>query len=251
MKVYIVGCGPGDPMLLTLKAKQIIEEADMLIYAGSLINKEILKFAKEGAQLFDSAKLDLEQIEALLKKAKDKNQTVGRLHSGDPAIYGAINEQIAVLNKLGIDFEVVPGVSSFLAAAASLKTELTAPGISQTIIITRMSGRTPVPDSESLKELAKHKSTMCIFLSIQKIDEVIAEIRNSYPENTPVAIVYKASRKDELIIKGTLSNIAGKVNKAQVLKTALIIVGESINNQDNVSKLYDKAFSHMYRKART
>ncbi len=247
MKAYFIGCGPGDPELLTIKGKKIIEQADVVIYAGSLVDKKILSYTKTGAALHDSAALNLEQIAVLFKEAKEKDQMVARLHSGDPAIYGAINEQIAVLDKLGIDYEVIPGVSSFLAAAASLKTELTAPEISQTIIITRLPGRTPVPEAESLKSLAAHKATICVFLSIHKIDEVVDELLTGYSNETPVAVVYKASREDELIIKGTLADITAKVSEAQISKTALIIVGESIHNQENVSKLYDKSFSHEYR----
>lgn len=221
----------------------------MIIYAGSLVDKTILEFAKENASAFDSAKLNLEGLKSLYIKAWENGQIVARLHSGDPSIYGAINEQIALLEELGIEYEVVPGVSSFVAAAAALKTELTAPEISQTIIITRLSGRTPVPEAENLKELAKHNATMCIFLSVHKIKEVVKELGKGYSKQTPVAVVYRASRDDEQIIRGTIQTITEEIKKAGVSKTALIIVGEAINNQENVSKLYNKAFSHMYRES--
>ena len=249
MKVYFIGCGPGDKDLLTLKAKSLIEKSDVIIYAGSLIDKDILSFAKVSASLHDSAKLNLDQLTTLFNQAKEDNKLVARLHSGDTALYGAINEQIAILDELNIDYEVVPGVSSFLAAAASLKTELTAPDISQSVIITRISGKTKVPEAESLSSFAKHKATICIFLSIHKIDEVVDELLSGYTQSTPIAVGYKASRSEELIIRSSLGDIAKKVKDAKVSKTALIIVGEALNNKNNFSKLYDKKFAHMFREA--
>jgi len=248
MKLYFIGAGPGDPELLTVKAKRIIHTADIIIYAGSLVNPEILKFAKKTTLIYDSSKLNLEQIIKIIKNAKNTNKVVARLHTGDPSIYGAIQEQITWCEKEKIDFEAVPGVSSFCAAAAALKQELTLPNVSQTVIITRLSGRTKVPKKENLESLAKIKATLIIFLSIDKIDEIVKQLLCGYNKNTPVAIVAKASWNDEKIIKGTLKDIAAKVKKEKINRQALIFVGDVLKRKDfQKSKLYDKNFSHSYR----
>jgi precorrin-4/cobalt-precorrin-4 C11-methyltransferase len=247
MKVYIIGAGPGDPELLTIKAKKIIENADVIIYAGSLINPKILRHAKPEAKLYNSAKMDLEEIIEIISKAARNKKIVARLHSGDPSIYGAIQEQMELLGENGIAYEVVPGISSFLAAAASLGREYTIPGISQTVIITRLEGRTKVPEKERLSTLAKHRASMCIFLSVQMIDKVVKELKEGYTDDTPVAVIYKASWKDERVILGRLKDITGKVKDEKIDKTALILVGDFLRFIGKKSKLYDKEFSHSFR----
>ncbi|MFQ6051317.1 MAG: precorrin-4 C(11)-methyltransferase [Candidatus Hydrothermarchaeota archaeon] len=247
MKVYFIGAGPGDPDLLTIKAKKVIEESDVIIYAGSLINPEILKYAKKDADLFDSSGMTLEEIKEVIYEAVNNKKTVARIHSGDPSIYGAIQEQIDFLEEKKIEFEIIPGVSSFLSAAASLKREYTIPEVSQTLIITRISGRTKVPEKESLRELSRHKASMCIFLSAHMIDEVVNELINFYDENTPVAVVYKASLPDEKIVHGNLGNIAEKVKNERIERKALILVGDFLMSKGKRSKLYDKDFTHSFR----
>ena len=250
MKVYFIGAGPGDPQLLTLKAAKIIKKADILIYAGSLINKDIIKFAKKEAQLYDSSGMSLEEILRVIKKAKPTGKIVARIHSGDPSVYGAIQEQMDWCEVEEIDYCVIPGVSSFQAAAASLKQELTLPGVSQTVILTRISGRTKVPEKEDLQKLAQSRSTMVIFLSVQEISRVIKKLKDSYELNTPVAVIEKASFPQERKIIGTLQNIARKVKKAKVTRQALIIIGDVLSKNYQKSKLYDKNFGHMFRKKR-
>lgn len=250
MKIYFIGAGPGDPELLTLKAKKILEDSDIVIYAGSLINKEILKFAKKDASLYDSSTMDLEEIFKICGEAKRTGKTVARIHSGDLSIYSALQEQLDWCEKEGIDSEVIPGVSSFQAAAATLKQELTLPGVSQTLILTRISGRTEVPAKEDLKDLARTKATMAIFLSIQEIERVVDQLKNGYGEDTPVAVVEKASWPEERKIIGTLGNIAEKVKQAGIKRQALIIVGDVLGKAYQKSKLYNANFEHGFRKKR-
>ena len=248
-KVYFVGAGPGDPELLTLKAKRIIGEADVLIYAGSLVNPKILIHKKSEAISYDSASMDLKEIMTIISGEIKRGRTVARIHSGDPAIYGAIQEQIALLEKKGISYEIIPGVSSVFAAAAALKKELTIPELSQTIILTRISGRTKVPPRESIVKLAQPQATMAIFLSITRIEKVVAELLTSYPPDTPVAVVYKASWPDEKIIKGTLVTIVKKVHKSAIKRQAIILVGKALDDGiiKTRSKLYDEGFTHGFR----
>lgn len=248
--VYFIGAGPGDPELLTLKAKKIIEKSDVIIYAGSLVNRKILKFAKSNAKIYDSAKMNLEQITKIIKETQTANKTVARLHTGDPSIYGAIQEQMDFCRKQGIGYDVIPGVSSFCASAASLKQELTLPGISQTVILTRISGRAKVPKKEDLERLAKIRATLIIFLSVDRIAEIVNKLFSGYSKDTPAAVVYRASWPDEKIISGTLSNIAVKVKKAGIKKQALIFVGEVLGKTDfKKSSLYNKTFFHGFRKS--
>ncbi|WP_025436524.1 precorrin-4 C(11)-methyltransferase [Peptoclostridium acidaminophilum] len=246
-KVHFIGAGPGDPELLTIKGKRLLEEADVIIYAGSLVNPQLLEAAKPGCSIYDSAGMTLEQVIETMREAAGGGMSIARLHTGDPSIYGAIREQIDELDRLGIECEVVPGVSSFTASAAALKKEFTLPDISQTVICTRLEGRTPVPESESLESLASHRASMAIFLSVHMIDEVARRLIPHYGESAPVAIVQKASWSDQKIVTGTLSNIAKKAREAGIEKTAQILVGEFLGDEYSRSKLYDPDFSHGYR----
>ncbi|MGI0082974.1 MAG: precorrin-4 C(11)-methyltransferase [Nitrosopumilaceae archaeon] len=249
-KVYFVGSGPGDPDLLTIKAKKLIQKANTLVYSGSLLNPKILKFCKN-AELHDASKLVREEIFDILKKNALKGKFVVRLHDGDPSIYGAIREQIDNLKRIGIESEVVPGVSSVLASAATLGTELTLPGVTQTIIITRPESRTLVPKRESISELAKHRATMVFYLGVHLISDIVKEaIAGGYPISTPAAVVYRASWNDEKIIRGTLKDIAQRTRKEKITRTAIVIIGDIIKPKSyEYSRLYDKTFSHGYRKA--
>ena len=247
--VYFIGAGPGDPDLITVKGKRVIEEADRIIYAGSLVNPQILEGAKPEARIYNSASMTLEEVVETIKKAEKEGLVTVRLHTGDPSLYGAVREQMTELEKRGIQYEVIPGVSSFLAAGAALKREYTLPGVSQSVILTRMEGRTPVPEKESLEELAKHGSTMVIFLSVGQIRELCRRLKKGgYGSDTPAAVVYKASWEDEIVIQGTLRDLAEKVEAAGIRKTALVVVGEFLGDSFELSKLYDPCFSHEYRK---
>ncbi len=252
-KVYIVGGGPGDPELLTLKAKRIIESADLVIFADSLVPPEIVEFAKESAQVIGSKELNLDEIMELELTAVREGKTVARVQSGDPSIYGAILEQMRILDKEGIDYEIIPGVSAAFAAAAVLRSELTVPEKSQTVILTRMEGRVAMPQGEQLKDLAAHGCTMVIFLSITRMTKVVRELTSSgYTEDTPVAVVYRVGWPDELVIRGTLKDIAGKVRAAKITLQALIIVGDAVDPgldaAGAVSHLYSSDYTHRYRK---
>ncbi|SHJ84235.1 precorrin-4 C(11)-methyltransferase [Paramaledivibacter caminithermalis] len=250
MKVYFIGAGPGDPELITLKGAKKIAEADIIIYAGSLVNKEVIEKRKKEAEVYNSASMTLDEVIEVMEKGIKKGKLIARVHTGDPSIYGAIREQMDILEEKGIEYEVIPGVSSFLAAAASIKKEFTLPGVSQTIILTRMEGRTPVPEKESIEALAKHRATMCLFLSVHMIQKLVDRLLTSYSPDTPIAVIQKASWKDEKIVMGTLENIADKVEKAEIKKTAQILVGDFLGDKYELSKLYDKNFSHEYRKAK-
>jgi precorrin-4/cobalt-precorrin-4 C11-methyltransferase len=248
--VYFVGAGAGDPELITVKGRKLLDAADVIIYAGSLVNPALLEGVK--AQIHDSAGMTLDEIIDIVKEFHEKGKLVVRLHTGDPAFYGAISEQIERLRQLEIPYEVVPGVSSAMAGAAALGQELTIPEISQTVIFTRIEGRTPVPEKEKLSGLAGHQTTMVIFLSVGMIEKVRQELLEGYPEDTPVAVVEKVSWPEERIIRGTLMDLAEKVQEAGIKKTALIYVGEALRaSQEQLqkeSKLYHKDFKHEYRK---
>lgn len=249
--VFFVGCGPGDPELITVKAKKLIQKADVVVYSGSLIPEPILKMCKKG-KLHDAAKLVREEIFDLLYKNAKKDRLVVRLHDGDPSIYGAIKEQIDNLEKKGIKSIVVPGVTAFLASAAALGIQLTLPGVTQTIIVTRAESRTKVPKREKISELAKHKATLIFYLSIQLVSKLVTEaIAGGYKKSTLVAVVYRASWPDQKIIKGTLGDIAKKVRDEKITRTAIVIISDVIDPETyEYSKLYDKKFSHGYRKAK-
>ncbi len=250
-QVHIVGAGPGDPELITRKGYRLVQEADVVIYAGSLVNPAILEACKEGCEIHNSASMSLDDVLEVTKARVAEGKTVVRLHTGDPAIYGAIQEQMDALKEMGITYDVTPGVSSFLATAAALQQEYTLPNVTQTVIITRMEGRTPMPEKEKLSMLASHGATMCIFLSVQMIDKVAAElIEGGYDKTTPVAIVVKASWPDQRIIRGTLETIADVVAEEGVIRQAMIVVSRVLDTDYELSKLYDKGFAHMYRDAK-
>ena len=245
--VVFLGAGPGDPELITLKGRRLLDTADVVVYAGSLVNVALLDGIK--ASCHDSASLDLEAIMDLMARGYEKGQRVVRLHTGDPAIYGAIREQMQWLDGRQIPYEVVPGVSSAFASAAALKVELTVPEVTQTVIFTRQAGRTPVPERESLRNLARAQASMCIFLSVSLMGTVVADlIAGGYPPETPIAVVEKASWPDQQIVRGTLADIAETIKNSQIKKTAMIVVGPALSQESTiVSKLYDAAFSHEYR----
>lgn len=256
-KVYFIGAGPGDPELLTLKGKRIIEQADVIIYADSLVNPMVCQSARPDAKIHGSSALTLGEITRLMIDAAAQGQTVARVHTGDPSIYGAVREQMEVLEGHGIAYEVVPGVSSIFAAAASLGVELTVPDLSQTVIITRLEGRTPVPPKENLSSLAEHQATLVLFLSVAMIEEVVKQLlEGGYVADTPVAVVQRASWVDERTVRGTLSDIAFRVRDAGVERQALILVGWALGQgrqasiPGKLSRLYDENFAHGYRKDR-
>lgn len=245
--IYFVGAGPGDPELLTLRGQQLLQNCECCIYAGSLVNQAVLDHLPSDAERHDSAEMDLEKIIEICRTRHADGADVVRLHSGDPSIYGAIGEQIRELNRWDIPCEVIPGVSSFQAAAAALPTELTAPEVSQTIILTRTSGRTPMPAPQRLEKLAASRATLCIFLSIHKVDEVTDTLIPYYGEDCPAAVVYHASWPDQQVLRDTLSDIAERVEKADITRSALILVGEALSEPEASSRLYDGTFTHGFR----
>ena len=248
--VNFVGAGSGAADLITLRGKRLLEEADVIIYAGSLINPELLSFARPDCELYNSAYLDLDRVMEIISESEKQGKAIVRLHTGDPCLYGAIREQMDRLDKLGISYEICPGVSSFCGAAAALKAEYTLPDVSQTVIITRMAGRTAVPEKESISALAAHGSTMVIFLSTAMLSELSVElIKGGYSENTPAAIVYKATHPDERVCRCTVGTLAETAEKYDIRKTALITVGYFLGDDYSLSKLYDKSFSTEFRKA--
>ena len=248
--IYFIGAGPGDPELITLKGRRLIDEADVIIFAGSLVNPKVLDGHKESAKIYDSAYMDLDEVTKVEIEAEKAGLKVVRVHTGDPSIYGAIREQMDILEKEGIEYEVVPGVSSFVATAAALKKEYTLPDVSQTVIITRMEGRTPMPPREKLKDLASHHASMCIFLSVGFMDELCKTlIEGGYEPDTPIAVVYKASWPEQKIVIGTLSDMPQKAKEANISKTAMTVVGGFLGDKYSLSKLYDKHFSTEFRKA--
>lgn len=249
--VFFVGCGPGDPELITVKAKKLIQKADVVVYSGSLIPPAILKLCKKG-KLYDASRLVREEIFEVLYKNAKKDKLVVRLHDGDPSIYGAIKEQIDNLQEKGISSMVIPGVTAFLASAAALGTQLTLPGVTQTIIVTRAESRTKVPKREKISELAKHKATLIFYLSVHLLSDIVKEsIAGGYKKTTPVAVVYRASWKDQKIVKGTLGDIVKKIRNEKITKTAIVIISNVIDSKSyEYSKLYDKKFSHGYRKSK-
>ncbi len=251
--VYFVGSGPGDPELITIKAKNLIEQADIIVYSGSLLNPKILEYTKKDAQLYDAALLDREKIYSILRDSTKQGKLAIRFHDGDPGLFSTIREQIDKLEKDGLRCIVVPGITAILGAAAAMNLELTLPGNTQTLIITRAEFRTPVPDREKISELAKHGATMVFYLSVHLISDIVEEILKGgiYNKETPAAVVYRATWKDQKIIKGTLGNIVNKTKESKIIKTALIIVGDVLAPTNyQFSKVYDAGFTHGYRMAK-
>ena len=248
--IEIVGAGPGDPELISVRGKQMLERADLILYAGSLVPVELTYYAKAGATVRSSASLTLEEQFALMKEFYDKGLFVVRLHTGDPCIYGAIQEQMAFFDRYGMRYHITPGISSFLAAAAALHSQFTIPEKTQTIILTRGEGRTPMPEKEKLHLLARSQSTMCIFLSASIAEEVQSELMRHYPPETPVAVCYHLTWKDEKIFRGKLEDLAAIIKEKQLTLTTLIVVGEAVGNRSGLSKLYSGHFTHLFRKGK-
>jgi precorrin-4/cobalt-precorrin-4 C11-methyltransferase len=249
--IYFVGAGPGAVDLITMRGAKLLAMADAIIYAGSLVNSELLEYAKKDCQIYDSAAMDFDQVLEVLTKHHRVGHQVVRLHTGDPSLYGAIREQMDVLTDLGIPFAVVPGVSAFSGAAAALQAEYTLPGVSQSVIITRMAGRTPVPKEEQLAKLASHGATLILFLSSGLLEQVQTELLSGgYSLDTPAAIVYKATWPEEKVIRCTVGTLARAAQENGITKTALITVGNFLGHNYERSKLYDPDFSHAYREAR-
>lgn len=249
--VHFVGAGPGAPDLITLRGKKLLEQADVIIYAGSLVNPALLEEKKEGCQVYNSAVMTLEQVLAVMEQAEKAGLDVVRLHTGDPCLYGAIREQMDALDQMGIAYDDCPGVSSFSGAAAALNMEYTLPDVSQSVIITRMAGRTPVPERESIASFAAHRATMVVFLSTGLLEELSRElVAGGYTEDTPAAIVYKASWPEEKTFRCTVGTLAQTAKENGITKTALMIIGDAVT-QGNYrrSDLYHPAFSTEYRKA--
>ncbi|MGI5922211.1 MAG: precorrin-4 C(11)-methyltransferase [Syntrophomonadaceae bacterium] len=248
--VNFVGAGPGAADLITVRGQKLLKEADVIIYAGSLVNPEHLKLAKPGCQIYNSASMTLEEVIAVMKDAEAQGKMTVRLHSGDPSIYGAIREQMDLLEQSGIEYDVVPGVSSCFGAAASLKAEYTLPDITQTVIITRMEGRTPVPEKEEISLLAQHQATMVIFLSTGLLEPLRERLLiGGYQGDTPAAIVYKATWPDEKIFRCTVDTLPQVARENGITKTALIVVGKFLGDSYDRSKLYDPVFTHEFRAA--
>ncbi len=248
--VHIVGAGPGAPDLITVRGKELLERADVIIYAGSLVNPALLEYRKAQCHVYDSAKMTREEVIAVMAEAERQGKMTVRLHTGDPCIYGAIREQMDELEVRGIPYDVCPGVSSFCGAASALKMEYTLPQVTQSVIITRMAGRTPVPDRESIASFAAHGATMVIFLSTGMLDQLSEElIKGGYLPNTPAAIVYKATWEDEKTINCTVESLGASAIREYIKKTALILVGNAVaQNGYERSKLYDPVFTTEYRK---
>ncbi|MBO7429417.1 MAG: precorrin-4 C(11)-methyltransferase [Spirochaetia bacterium] len=248
--IHFVGAGCGATDLITLRGKRHIENADVIIYAGSLINKELLQYAKKECALYDSAKMTLEEIIDVISVAERDGLVTVRLHTGDPSLYGAIGEQMRELERLGIEYDITPGVSAFSGAAASLKTEYTLPDVSQTVIITRAAGRTDVPERENLRSLASHGATMVLYLSTGLLEKVSEDlIAGGYDAGTPAAIIYKATWPDEKVFRCTVGNLRQTAKANGITKTALIAVGKFLESSFSRSCLYDPGFSTEFREA--
>ena len=249
--ISIVGAGSGAADLITVRGARLLGQADVIVYAGSLVNPQLLSYAKEGCEIHNSAKMTLEEVVDVMAKAHFLGQNVVRLHTGDPSIYGAIREQMDALRQKNIPFEVVPGVSSFCGAAAALQAEYTLPGVSQTVIITRAAGRTPVPEKENIRSLAAHRATMAIFLSAGLLEQLTEDlVEGGYPPETPAAIVYKATWPDEKVCICQVSTLAETAQKEGINKTALILVGDFLGQQYDRSLLYHPHFTTGFREGK-
>jgi precorrin-4/cobalt-precorrin-4 C11-methyltransferase len=247
--IWFVGAGPGDPELITVRGRRLLGEADVVVYAGSLVPLAVLTWTRDGCELHDSASMTLAEQINVMTAAHAAGKAVVRLHTGDPSLYGAIGEQMRCLRERGVEFAVVPGVSSFVAAAAALPAELTAPGVSQTVIITRQAGRTPVPAGQEIAGLAAHGATMAIFLSAGDLSGTVAALREHYPAATAAAVVQRASWPEQLVLRGTLETIAAQAQAAGVERTAMVLVGDALKSEGEASLLYDPGFTHGYREA--
>lgn len=246
--INFVGAGPGAVDLITVRGKKLLEEADVIIYAGSLVNPELLAYAREDCEIHNSASMTLEEVIEVMKAGHQAGKAVVRLHTGDPAIYGAIREQFDLLEEARIPYRTTPGVSSAFGAAAAVGAEYTLPDVSQTVILTRMEGRTPVPEKEEISLLASHGASMVIFLSTGMLEELTGRlIQGGYTADTPAAIVYKATWPDEKVVRSTVGQLAEAARNENISKTALILVGEFLGNRYERSKLYDPGFTHEFR----
>jgi precorrin-4/cobalt-precorrin-4 C11-methyltransferase len=251
MKVYIIGAGPGDPELITVKGARLVERCPVVLYTGSLVPEAVIARARKDAQVLDSSSMTLDEIIKVITDARDRDEDVARVHTGDPSVFGSTAEQMRKLDALGIAYEIIPGVSSFAAAAAALGKELTLPELCQTVILTRGEGRTMMPPDEKLADLARHKATLCLFLSITLIREVAEQLTPAYGADCPVAVVYKASWPDQRIVWGTLADISERVKSAGLKSTSMVLVGRVLTAHDFAdSRLYAADFSHGYRRAR-
>lgn len=253
MKLTIIGAGPGDPDLITVKGLRLLEEADVIVYADSLVNEQLIRKAKAAAQMIKTANLDLEEIVQVIVSNLQQGKKVVRVHTGDPSMYGAIHEQISLLKKANVEVDVIPGVSSVFAAAAAVQAELTIPDLTQTVILTRAEGRTPVPEKEQLRNLAQHHTTVALFLSALLTKKVVAQfLEAGWDGETPVVVVYRASWPDQKIIRTTLQQLVEVMGKEGINKQAMILAGwalsTNIHDSNYRSKLYDRYFSHGYRK---
>jgi len=248
--VHIVGAGCGAVDLITVRGKNLLETADVIIYAGSLVNPALLQYAKPGCRIFDSARMTLEETTAAILEAEQSGKTTVRLHTGDPSLYGAIGEQMRELDRLGIEYDITPGVSAFSGAAAAMKTEYTLPDVSQTVILTRVSGKTPVPEAEQLRALAAHRTTLVLYLSTGLLQKVTQELlAGGYAPDAPAAIIYKASWPDEQVYRCTVASLEQTAREHGITKTALITVGGFLNSAFARSHLYDPAYPTAYREA--
>jgi precorrin-4/cobalt-precorrin-4 C11-methyltransferase len=251
MKVYIIGAGPGDPELITVKGANLVARCPVVLYTGSLVPEAVIARARKDAKVLDSSGMTLDEIIDVIREARDAGEDVARVHTGDPSIFGSTAEQMRRLKELGIPYEIVPGVSSFTASAAALGKELTLPELCQTVILTRAEGRTAMPAKEKLEDLARHEATLCLFLSITLLEEVSRSLVPSYGADCPVAIVHKATWPDQQIVTGTLADIAVRAKQAGLKSTSMVLVGRVLTAEGFAeSRLYAADFSHGYRRAR-
>jgi precorrin-4/cobalt-precorrin-4 C11-methyltransferase len=250
MRVYIIGAGPGDPKLLTLRGAELIESCPVVLYTGSLVPREVLARARPDAQVLDSSAMTLDQIMEIIQTAHAQDHDVARVHTGDPLVFGSTAEQMRRMHELGIAYEIVPGVSSFTAAAAVLGRELTLPELCQTVILTRAEGRTPMPPREKLEQLAEHQATLALFLSITLLQDVTRALIPAYGADCPVAVVHKATCPDQKIVTGTLADIRDKVRAEGIRSQSMILVGRVLTAENFAnSRLYDPEFTHRFRRA--
>jgi precorrin-4/cobalt-precorrin-4 C11-methyltransferase len=249
MKVYIIGAGPGDPELITVRGARLVESCPVVLYTGSLVPSQVVARARPGSRVLDSSGMTLDEIVEICRAARDAGEDVARVHTGDPSIFGSVAEQIRRFDALGIEYEIVPGVSSFTAAAAALGKELTLPELSQTVILTRAEGRTKLPEGERLEDLARHGATLALFLSITLLRDVTAALIPSYGADCPVAVVQRATWPDQRIVRGTLADIEAKVRAERITSTAMILIGRVLTSTDfKDSRLYDPTFTHRFRR---